>query len=181
MKIVHGKPLLSCLTLPLNTIEKFLNLALLIASQWSSSIYTAVVGRSELRLCLPANWRLFSLVSPRGFPSEYMIDRKGGVFPLAYLTMIFYSGYDQGVFSGIVGNDDFLEIVHHPSAGILGIIVSIYNLGCFTGTIVSFVTGDRLGPRKSMWFAMVWIIVSPRRKCHSESRNHLIPISPRSM
>jgi MFS family permease len=93
-----------------------------------------------------------------------MIDRKGGVFPLAYLTMVFYSGYDQGVFSGIVGNDDFLEIVHHPSAGILGIIVSIYNLGCFTGTIVSFVTGDRLGPRKSMWFAMVWIIVSPPKE-----------------
>ena len=69
-------------------------------------------------------------------------------------------GYDQGVFSGIVGNDDFLNVVDHPSAGILGIIVSIYNLGCFTGTIVSFATGDRLGPRKSMWFAMVWIIVS---------------------
>jgi len=70
------------------------------------------------------------------------------------------SGYDQGVFSGIVGNDDFLDVVDHPSAGILGIIVSIYNLGCFVGTIVSFITGDRLGPRKSMWFAMVWIIVS---------------------
>lgn len=64
------------------------------------------------------------------------------------------------MFSGIVGNEDFLAVVHHPSAGVLGIIVSIYNLGCFTGTIVSFITGDRLGPRKSMWFAMVWIIVS---------------------
>jgi MFS family permease len=66
------------------------------------------------------------------------------------------------VFSGIVGNDDFLNVVNYPSAGILGIIVSIYNLGCFTGTIVSFATGDRLGPRKSMWFAMVWIIASSR-------------------
>lgn len=69
-------------------------------------------------------------------------------------------GYDQGVFSGIVGNGDFLEVVHHPSPGLLGIIVSIYNLGCFTGTIVSFITGDLLGPRRSMWFAMGWIIVS---------------------
>lgn len=64
------------------------------------------------------------------------------------------------MFSGIVGNNDFLKVVDNPSAGLLGIIVSIYNLGCFSGTIVSFVTGDRLGPRKSMWFAMVWIIVS---------------------
>lgn len=77
-------------------------------------------------------------------------------------------GYDQGVFSGIVGNDEFLDIVHHPSAGILGIIVSIYNLGCFTGTIVSFVISDRIGPRKSMWFAMAWIIV-----CFSISFSHI--------
>ncbi|KAJ5439549.1 uncharacterized protein N7458_010547 [Penicillium daleae] len=83
-------------------------------------------------------------------------------------------GYDQGVFSGIVGNDDFLEIVHHPSAGILGIIVSIYNLGCFTGTIVSFVTGDRLGPRKSMWFAMVWIIVGATLQTTAFSRAQLL-------
>lgn len=68
-------------------------------------------------------------------------------------------GYDQGVFSGIVGNEDFLNVVHHPSAGILGIIVSIYNLGCFAGTIVSFVFSDKLGPRLSMWIAMAWVIV----------------------
>ncbi|KAJ5390444.1 uncharacterized protein N7496_001512 [Penicillium cataractarum] len=83
-------------------------------------------------------------------------------------------GYDQGVFSGIVGNDDFLEVVHHPSAGILGIIVSIYNLGCFSGTIVSFVTGDRLGPRKSMWFAMVWIIIGATLQTTAFSRAQLL-------
>ena len=69
-------------------------------------------------------------------------------------------GYDQGVFSGIVGNADFLNVANHPSAGILGIIVSIYNLGCFSGTIVAFLCSDGLGPRKSMWFAMAWVIVS---------------------
>ncbi|CAG8366240.1 unnamed protein product [Penicillium salamii] len=74
-------------------------------------------------------------------------------------------GYDQGVFSGIVGNEDFLEIVRHPSPGILGIIVSIYNLGCFTGTIVSFASSDKMGPRNSMWFAMAWIIVSESAPC----------------
>ena len=73
----------------------------------------------------------------------------------------YYIGYDQGVFSGIVGNADFLNIVQHPSAGILGIIVSIYNLGCFSGTIVSFLFSDSLGPRLSMWIAMMWIIVHP--------------------
>ena len=79
-------------------------------------------------------------------------------------VLITIKGYDQGVFSGIVGNEDFLEVVNHPSPGILGIIVSIYNLGCFSGTIVSFLISDKLGPRKSMWFPMGWIIVlSPFR------------------
>ncbi|KAI9693250.1 MAG: hypothetical protein M1822_005246 [Bathelium mastoideum] len=68
-------------------------------------------------------------------------------------------GYDQGVFSGIVGNQDFLDTVNHPSPGKLGIIVSIYNLGCLTGCIVNFLVGETLGRRRAMWFAMVWVIV----------------------
>jgi MFS family permease len=41
----------------------------------------------------------------------------------------------------------------------MGIIVSIYNLGCFTGCIFAFMFGDWLGRRRSMWVAMAWIIV----------------------
>lgn len=69
-------------------------------------------------------------------------------------------GYDQGVFSGIVGNADFLDTFNHPSPGLEGIIVSIYNLGCFTGCILSFIFCERTGRRLAMWIAMIWIIVS---------------------
>jgi MFS family permease len=72
-------------------------------------------------------------------------------------------GYDQGVFSGIIGNSDFLRVVNNPDPSLLGIIVSIYNLGCFTGCIINFFIGDYLGRRKAMWFAMVWIIVRGAR------------------
>ena len=48
----------------------------------------------------------------------------------------------------------------NPNDSLTGIIVSIYNLGCFAGCLVNFVTGDMLGRRRSMWFAMGWIIVS---------------------
>lgn len=68
-------------------------------------------------------------------------------------------GYDQGVFSGIVGNADFLDTFGHPSPGLEGIIVSIYNLGCFTGCILSFLGCEWTGRRLAMWIAMVWIIV----------------------
>lgn len=73
----------------------------------------------------------------------------------------YYAGYDQGVFSGIVENDDFLATMNRPNDSLEGIIVSIYNLGCFAGCIVNFLLGDWLGRRRAMWFAMVWVIV-----CH---------------
>jgi MFS family permease len=68
-------------------------------------------------------------------------------------------GYDQGVFSGIVGNADFLDTFNHPSPALEGIIVSIYNLGCFTGCILTFVFAEKTGRKLAMWIAMVWIIV----------------------
>ncbi|KAK5102284.1 hypothetical protein LTR24_000194 [Lithohypha guttulata] len=68
-------------------------------------------------------------------------------------------GYDQGVFSGIIGNEHFLDVMNHPNDSLMGIIVSIYNLGCFTGCILNFIIGDWLGRRRAMWFAMGWIIV----------------------
>jgi MFS family permease len=71
-------------------------------------------------------------------------------------------GYDQGVFSGIVGNADFLDTFDHPSAALEGIIVSIYNLGCFTGCILTFLLCEKTGRKLAMWIAMGWIIVSAR-------------------
>lgn len=67
-------------------------------------------------------------------------------------------GYDQGVFGGIVTNANWMETFDHPDSGLEGIIVSIYNLGAFSGCIIGFFTGERLGRRLSMWFAMTWIV-----------------------
>jgi hypothetical protein len=44
-------------------------------------------------------------------------------------------GYDQGVFGGILQNEDWLNQFDHPSDSKTGIIVSCYNLGCLTGCI----------------------------------------------
>ena len=37
--------------------------------------------------------------------------------------------------------------------------VSSYNLGCFTGCILTFILGDWLGRRRAMWLAMALITV----------------------
>ena len=88
----------------------------------------------------------------RGTPLQVAIS---AVCTVAFVLF----GYDQGVFSGIVGNEDFLATVNNPNPSLLGIIVAIYNLGCFTGCILAFIIGDRLGRRKMMWLAMCIIIV----------------------
>ena len=100
------------------------------------------------------------------YPFRHVISIK-----LYSSALILNKGYDQGLFSGIVGNEKFLSIVNHSSPGIMGIIVSIYNLGCFSGTIVSFLLSDKLGPRESMWFAMCWIIVPPPISALSNNNN----------
>ncbi|EAW24067.1 putative MFS sugar transporter [Aspergillus fischeri NRRL 181] len=83
-------------------------------------------------------------------------------------------GYDQGVFSGIVENEDFLDTMHHPGDSLMGIIVSIYNLGCFTGCIVNFVVAEWLGRRRAMWVAMIWIIIGASLQTSAFSVAHLM-------
>ncbi|KAI1335234.1 putative Myo-inositol transporter 1 [Xylariaceae sp. FL0016] len=68
-------------------------------------------------------------------------------------------GYDQGLFSGIVVNPDFLNQFGHPGSALEGIIVSIYNLGAFSGCILAFIIGEKTGRRGAMWIAMCFIIV----------------------
>ncbi|KAB8211220.1 general substrate transporter [Aspergillus parasiticus] len=83
-------------------------------------------------------------------------------------------GYDQGVFSGIVENEDFLDTMGNPGDSLMGIIVSIYNLGCFAGCIVNFLVGDWLGRRKAMWLAMVWVIIGATLQTSAFSVPHLM-------
>ncbi|KIW19135.1 hypothetical protein PV08_03427 [Exophiala spinifera] len=66
-------------------------------------------------------------------------------------------GWDQGVFGGLITNPDFLDIFHHPGPGFLGIIVSIYNVGCFLGCAINFFIGARFGRRHAIWAAMFFI------------------------
>ncbi|PGH23700.1 hypothetical protein AJ80_02306 [Polytolypa hystricis UAMH7299] len=83
-------------------------------------------------------------------------------------------GYDQGVFSGIVGNKDFLGVMNHPNDSLMGIIVSIYNLGCFSGCVLNFIFGEYFGRRRAMWIAMIWILVGATLQTTCYSVPHLM-------
>ncbi|KAG6986426.1 hypothetical protein G7Y79_00090g101220 [Physcia stellaris] len=89
-------------------------------------------------------------------------------------TAFVFFGYDQGVFSGIIGNPDWLDRFGHPNSSLEGIIVSIYNLGMFTGCIVNFIVGEQFGRRKSMWLAMAFVVIGASLQTSAFSRPHLM-------
>ncbi|KAL9577756.1 MAG: hypothetical protein Q9203_007341 [Teloschistes exilis] len=89
------------------------------------------------------------------------------------MAFVFF-GYDQGVFSGIIGNPNWLDQFGHPKSSLEGIIVSICNLGMFSGCVLNFVVGEKLGRRKSMWLAMAFVIVGATLQTSAFSTPYLM-------
>ena len=78
---------------------------------------------------------------------------------LECLQSFIFFGYDQGVFSGIVKNPNWVDVFNNPSSALEGIIVSIYNLGGVAGCVLTFFLGEKIGRRLAIWIAMGWITV----------------------
>ncbi|THY05535.1 general substrate transporter [Aureobasidium pullulans] len=92
-------------------------------------------------------------------PKQRYIGFKGGwlVFwiTVACATDMTLFGYDQGVFSGVVVSDNFLELhnlVGPSKTKVLSTVAAIYDVGCFIGAIIAFTVGERLGRKKTIIF-----------------------------
>ena len=64
-----------------------------------------------------------------------------------------HSGYDQGVFGGVIVTPDFLQV--HNLGGdehtsLLGTVTAIYDIGCFFGAVAASWIGEKLGRKKSV-------------------------------
>ncbi|ORE08852.1 general substrate transporter [Rhizopus microsporus var. microsporus] len=59
-------------------------------------------------------------------------------------------GYDQGVMSGVVANDLFLNTMGNPDSALVGAIVALYEIGCMFGALSTGRIGDWLGRRKTI-------------------------------
>ena len=70
-------------------------------------------------------------------------------------------GYDQGVMSGIISAPAFLRAFPEVDgdSNYEGFVVSIYAVGCFLGACFTFVLGDKLGRRKSIFLGATIMIV----------------------
>ncbi|KAL8716871.1 MAG: hypothetical protein Q9225_005831 [Loekoesia sp. 1 TL-2023] len=67
-------------------------------------------------------------------------------------------GYDQGVLGAVIGLSSFRRDFDDPSPNLEGIIAAIYDIGCFAGAILAFLTADRFGRKGSICVGS-WIMV----------------------
>ncbi|KAK9452552.1 general substrate transporter [Dipodascopsis uninucleata] len=93
------------------------------------------------------------------------LDRFSGGTLLFFLTFcnacsMGWFGYDQGVFSGVIIAEDFIE--HFPEtkrANVNGITSSCFSLGAFIGCLVAFTYGDKVGRKKTITFGQICNII----------------------
>ncbi|PSN59329.1 general substrate transporter [Corynespora cassiicola Philippines] len=66
-------------------------------------------------------------------------------------------GYDQGVMAGLIGSEGtpFSNTFNNPDATTLGIMVAIYEIGCFFGAVFSFSRGDYYSRRTCMVIGII--------------------------
>ena len=67
-------------------------------------------------------------------------------------------GYDQGVLGAVLGLPSFRTAFDNPSPKLEGIVAAIYDIGCFLGAIIAFLTADHFG-RKGSILRGCWVMV----------------------
>jgi len=83
-------------------------------------------------------------------------------------------GYEQGVFGGVLENEDWLRQFNNPDPTLTGLITGSYNIGALLGCFLNFFIGEALGRRRTIWFAMAWIVTGAALQASAYSLPHLI-------
>ena len=83
-------------------------------------------------------------------------------------------GYDNGLMGGLVNSDAFDATFDHPSNTITGLIVAIYEVGCFFGSIATAIFGEQIGRKKSIGTGTVIMIIGALLQATSYTRAQLV-------
>ncbi|SPO06359.1 related to sugar transporter [Cephalotrichum gorgonifer] len=83
-------------------------------------------------------------------------------------------GYDNGLMGGLVNTPAFNESFDSPGTGMVGVIVAIYEIGCFFGSIYAAVWGEALGRRQSILHGCVVMVAGALLQAAAYSRAQLI-------
>ncbi|KAM6528982.1 hypothetical protein FALCPG4_009934 [Fusarium falciforme] len=85
-------------------------------------------------------------------------------------------GYDQGVMAGLIGSEGtpFSVTFKNPDAASLGLMVAIYEIGCFAGAAFSFVWGENFSRRTCMILGTLIMFVGATLQTVSMNMTQLI-------
>jgi sugar porter (SP) family MFS transporter len=83
-------------------------------------------------------------------------------------------GFDNGLMGGLVGGKPFNQTFNSPNATMIGLIVSIMEIGAFLGSMTSAFVGEWLGRRRSIIIAVVIMAIGSILQTTAHSRAHLI-------
>ncbi|KAI8084782.1 general substrate transporter [Halteromyces radiatus] len=68
-------------------------------------------------------------------------------------------GYDQGVMSGIITNEEWYKLMGRPNDATIGAVVALYEIGCMFGALSCGKIGDWLGRKMTIRVGSVILII----------------------
>ncbi|KAF5963797.1 sugar transporter [Fusarium bulbicola] len=83
-------------------------------------------------------------------------------------------GYDNGLMGGLVNTTAFKDTFDSPDSDMIGVIVAIYEIGCFFGAVFSSIWGEKLGRRRSVFIGCVFLIIGAVLQAASYTRAMMI-------
>ncbi|KAF5724338.1 sugar transporter STL1 [Fusarium mundagurra] len=83
-------------------------------------------------------------------------------------------GYDNGLMGGLVNTTAFKDTFDSPDSDMIGVIVAIYEIGCFFGAVFSSIWGEKLGRRRSVFVGCIFLIIGAVLQAASYTRAMMI-------
>lgn len=83
-------------------------------------------------------------------------------------------GYDNGQMGGLVNSTAFKDTFDSPDATITGLIVAIYEVGCFFGSVATSIFGEAIGRKKSIGTGVVIMIIGALLQATAYTRAHMV-------
>ncbi|KAH7255438.1 general substrate transporter [Fusarium redolens] len=83
-------------------------------------------------------------------------------------------GYDNGLMGGLVNTSAFKDTFDSPDSDMIGVIVAIFEIGCFFGAVFSSIWGEKLGRRRSVFVGCVFLIIGAVLQAASYTRAMMI-------
>ncbi|KAM0347757.1 hypothetical protein ACHAPU_004772 [Fusarium lateritium] len=83
-------------------------------------------------------------------------------------------GFDNGLMGGLVNTTAFKDTFDDPNSDMIGVIVAIFEIGCFFGAIFAAIWGEKLGRRRSVLIGCIVLIIGAIIQAASYSRAQMI-------